>query len=77
MIEYDSYIHVPRLNPEDEQELKIMKHYFFLNEMLTLLMAEMGAVGKALQGEDELADGLLNIAGLCAKWLENINKPLS
>lgn len=77
MTEYGSYIHVPSTSQEDNQELKILKHYFYLNEMLSLLIAEMGGVGKALQGEDDLAEGLLNIASLCANWLENIEKPLS
>lgn len=77
MIDYESFMHIPSTNSEDSQEIRVMKHYFYINEMLTLLIAEVGAIGKALQGEDDLAEGLLNIASVCAKWLENINKPLS
>lgn len=77
MNEHDFYIHVPNPNHDDDPELKILKHYFYLNEMLSLLIAEIGAVGKALQGEGDLPDALLNMASLCANWLENIEKPLS
>jgi hypothetical protein len=76
MHDYDSFMHIPSPSPEDSEEISLIKHYFYVNEMLASLIVQVGAVGKALQGEDDLAENLLSIASVCAKWLENINKPL-
>jgi hypothetical protein len=54
----------------DSEEIRLMKHYFFVNEMLSALIEEVGEVGKALQGEGDLEEELIQVASLSIRWLE-------
>lgn len=40
--------------------------------MLSVLIEEVGEIGKALQGEGSLEDEIIQVAAVCVKWLENI-----
>lgn len=76
----DIYQPLINLNSNYENEspdILIMKKYFFLNEMLATLLTDIGNIGKAMQGEEELNKHLINVAAVCVKWLEENKKPLA
>ena len=39
-------------------------------EMLAVLVEEIGEVGRALQGEGDLTEELIQMAAECIRWLE-------
>jgi NTP pyrophosphatase (non-canonical NTP hydrolase) len=47
-----------------------MQAYIQQNELLAVLVEEVGEIGKALQGEGNLRDELIQVASVCVKWLE-------
>lgn len=63
---------IPKENPHDEPDVKAVKQLFFMNEMLSVLVEEMGEVGKAMQGDGELEEELIQVAAVCCRWLENM-----
>jgi NTP pyrophosphatase (non-canonical NTP hydrolase) len=71
--ERQEQLHPIRLpNKGDEEEIKTMKHYLFLNEMLVVLMEEVGEVAKALQGDGDLEEELIQVASVCVRFLEHM-----
>jgi len=40
------------------------------NEMLAILIKELGQIGQALQGEGNLTEELIGTAAVCIRWLE-------
>lgn len=56
----------------ESAEVKAIAHYLWLTDMLAVLIEEVGEVGKALQGEGELKDELVQVAAVCCRWMENL-----
>jgi hypothetical protein len=56
----------------NDDDVKVMSHYLLQNEMLAVLIEEVGEIGKALQGEGDLKEELIQTASVCVRWLENI-----
>lgn len=40
------------------------------HEILAILVEEIGEIGKALQGEGDLTEELIQAAAVCIRWLE-------
>jgi hypothetical protein len=59
-----------------DPELLTVAEYIRMNEFLAVLIEEIGEVGKALQGEGELKDELIQVASVCVKWLEHLKAPV-
>lgn len=57
----------------DDENINVVAQYLFLNEMLSVLIEEVGEVGKAMQGDGSLTDELVQVAAVCVRWLENTN----
>jgi hypothetical protein len=51
-----------------------LQKYILTNEFLAVLTEEFGEVGKALQGEGSLTDELIQVASVCVRWLETMNR---
>jgi hypothetical protein len=64
----------PKRNVKESEsaEVKAIAHYLWLTDMLAVLIEEVGEVGKALQGEGNLKDELVQVAAVCSRWLENL-----
>lgn len=60
------------LKPSNNEDVNAVAQYLFLNEMMAVLIEEVGEVGKAMQGEGLLIDELIQVAAVCVRWLENI-----
>jgi hypothetical protein len=63
-------IQLPSKN--DDEEIRLMKQYMFFNQMLAVLIEEVGEVGKALQGDPDsiLEDELIQVAAVVVRFLE-------
>ena len=59
-----------KLKKHHDKELILMQAYIQQNELLAVLVEEVGEIGKALQGEGNLRDELIQVASVCVKWLE-------
>jgi hypothetical protein len=62
----------PTVKSTESPEVKAVAHFLYLNEMLSVLIEEVGEVGKAMQGEGDLAEELTQVAAVCVRWLENM-----
>lgn len=62
----------PVLKESESPEVKALAHYLWLTDMLAVLIEEIGEVGKALQGEGDLEEELIQVASVAVRWLENI-----
>lgn len=62
----------PIVKSTESPEIKAVAHYLWLTEMLSVLIEEVGEVGKALQGEGNLAEELTQVSAVCVRWLENM-----
>lgn len=62
----------PRVKDTEPPEVKAMAHYLWLTEMLSVLIEEVGEVGKALQGEGDLKEELIQVASVCVRWVESL-----
>jgi NTP pyrophosphatase (non-canonical NTP hydrolase) len=47
-----------------------MQKYIQTQELLAVLIEEVGEVGRALQGESNLEEELIHVASVCIRWLE-------
>jgi NTP pyrophosphatase (non-canonical NTP hydrolase) len=56
----------------EDPELEAVAYYLFLNEMLSVLIEEVGEVGKAMQGDGVLEDELIQVASVCVRFLEKM-----
>lgn len=61
------------IRKSDNNDVNAVAKYLFLNEMLSVLVEEVGEVGKAMQGDGILIDEIIQVAAVCCRWLENIN----
>lgn len=62
----------PNVKESESADVKAIAHYLWLTEMLAVLIEEVGEIGKALQGEGELKEELVQVAAVCCRWLENL-----
>lgn len=63
-----------KIKQSNDDNVNVMAQYLFLVEMLSVLIEEVGEVGKAMQGDGDIVDELIQVAAVCVRWLENINK---
>jgi hypothetical protein len=61
---------MPLLKKAGTDDLDIMHNFIASTEFLAVLMEEVGEVGKAMQGEGNLKDELIQVAAFCFRWLE-------
>jgi len=61
---------LPTARKQDSEDVRAMQAIILFNEMLAVLIEEVGEVGKALQGEGELEEELIQVAAVCVRWLE-------
>lgn len=63
---------VKKAKKSENKEIDMLTSFFFSNEMLSILVEEVGEVGKALQGDGNLEEELIQCASVCIKWLEHL-----
>ena len=59
-----------KIKKEHDDEIKTMTTIINNGEILAVLVENIGEIGKALQGEGNLTDELINAAAVCIRWLE-------
>jgi hypothetical protein len=64
---------LPNMKPKTSEEAETVKNYFLIQDMLAVLIEEVGEVGSALQGEGDLKEELVHVASCCVRWMENMN----
>ena len=57
---------------KDDKDLQLIQNLILQNEMLSVLIEEVGEVGTALQGEGDLKEELIQVASVCVRWLESL-----
>jgi hypothetical protein len=62
------------IKASDNEDVNAVAQYLFLNEMMAVLIEEVGEVGKAMQGDGLLIDELTQVAAVCVRWLENMKE---
>lgn len=60
----------PTVKESESPEIKAIAHYLWLTDMLAVILEEVGEVGRALQGEGDLAEELTHVAAVAVRWLE-------
>lgn len=63
-----------QLKTDIKSDVEVMHNYIVTNDFMAILIEEVGEVGRALQGEGNLAEELTHVASVCVRWLENIKK---
>lgn len=63
-----------RPSKNDNEEVIALKEYIFANEMLSILVEEVGEVAKAIQEGTNLSEELIQTASVCIRWLEAIKE---
>ncbi len=63
---------LPTLKKNAHEDVEIMHNFIATTEFFSVLIEEVGEVGRALQGEGDLAEELTHVAACCVRWLENI-----
>lgn len=62
----------PKRNKDEDHDISAVKTMLFCNEFLAVLVEEFGEVGKALQGEGDLKEELIQVASVAVRWLEQL-----
>lgn len=55
---------------DDDNDTIAVKNIISTNTLLAVLMEEIGEVAKALQGDGDLKEELVQSAAVCVRWLE-------
>ena len=55
---------------DDNNDTIAVKNIISTNTLLAVLMEEIGEVAKALQGDGDLKEELVQSAAVCVRWLE-------
>ena len=63
-------LHPQRKLKSHDKELILMQTYIQQNELLAVLVEEVGEVGKALQEGTNLSEELIQVASVSVRWLE-------
>lgn len=61
---------LPAVRNHHDPEIMAMQKYIQTQELLAVLIEEVGEVGRALQGENNLEEELIQVASVCIRWLE-------
>lgn len=59
-----------KIKKEQDDEIKTITTIINNGEMLAVLVEELGEIGRALQGEGDLDEELIQLAAVCVRWLE-------
>lgn len=59
-----------KLKKDQDTEIQTMTCIINNSEMLTVLVEEIGEIARALQGEGNLEEELIQAASVCVRWLE-------
>ena len=59
-----------KLKKDQETEVLTMATLINNGEMLAVLVEEIGEIARALQGEGNLEEELIQAASVCVRWLE-------
>jgi len=59
-----------KLKKDQDDEIKTITTLINNGEMLAVLVEELGEIGRALQGEGDLDEELIQLAAVCCRWLE-------
>jgi hypothetical protein len=54
----------------ENEDIEIIANLIDQMEFLAVLIEEIGEIGKALQGEGDLKEELIQSASVCVRWLE-------
>jgi hypothetical protein len=63
---------IPNFKRSKNPDIEALETMILSGEFLSVLVEELGEVGRALQGEGELKEELVHTASVCVRWLENI-----
>lgn len=61
---------LPSVRSTSDSEIMAMQKYIQTQELLAVLIEEVGEVGKAIQGDGVLEEELIQVASVCFRWLE-------
>lgn len=56
----------------DDKDIEVITNLIKQMEFLAVLVEEIGEVGKALQGDGDLKEELIQSASVCVRWLEHL-----
>lgn len=59
-----------KIKKNQDDEIKTITTIINNGEMLAVLVEELGEIGRALQGEGDLDEELIQLAAVCCRWLE-------
>lgn len=63
-----------KIKTQDPELLTVAK-YIRQNDLLAVLVEEVGEVAQACQGEGNLTEELIQVASVAIRWLEQIKEP--
>jgi hypothetical protein len=63
---------LPVRKRHDDKDIEVITNLIKQMEFLAVLVEEIGEVGKALQGEGDLKEELIQSASVCVRWLEHL-----
>ena len=63
---------LPMAKANDPEEIKTISTIINTTELLAVLVEEVGEIGRAIQGEGNLQEELIQVASVCVRWLEYI-----
>lgn len=77
-IERDRQDKIHPLSKEQESnnpDIRALRLLILSSDFLSILVEEVGEVGRALQGEkdSDLKVELIHVASVCVRWLESLN----
>jgi hypothetical protein len=61
---------LPSVRATNDSEIMAMQKYILTQELLAVLIEEVGEVGSAIQGDGSLEEELIHVAAVCFRWLE-------
>jgi NTP pyrophosphatase (non-canonical NTP hydrolase) len=62
----------PNIPKDENDQVKAIAHYLWLTEMLSVMIEEVGEVGRALLGDGDLKEELIHVSAVCVRWLESL-----
>ena len=63
---------MPKQKKVDSGDINAIQNMLICNEFLAVLVEEIGEVGRALQGEGDLKEELIQVASVVVRWIENL-----
>ena len=63
---------MPKQKKFDSEDVNAVQSMLVCNEFLAVLIEEIGEVGRALQGEGDLKEELIQVASVCVRWIESM-----